>query len=225
MDRFRTGRPSRLLSQTSPDFKLVPQGEGELGVRLDRALTHCLARGGERRRTRPPRDPSRLRNTCVTGVAAAPDSDVYVFLDGDHSFLPGEMPRLLEPLRRGQADLVLGSRVLGYVEPGSMPPQQRFGNWLGALCLRRMYGAPVTDLGPYRAITRETLERLDMRERTFGWPIEMIAKAARRHARIVEVPISYHSRRAGKSKVSGTMQGSLLAGYHILSVIFRYARA
>ncbi|MCL4396569.1 MAG: glycosyltransferase family 2 protein [Chloroflexi bacterium] len=163
-------------------------------------------------------------NACATGVAAAPQADAFVFIDADLSFLPAEMPRLLEPLMAGRADLVLGSRTRGYIEPGSMPLQQRFGNWLGALCLRRMYGAPVTDLGLYRAVSRATLSSLDMREWTLGWPIEMIAKAARRHARIVEVPISYHSRRAGQSKVSGTVRGSLLAGYHILSVILRHAR-
>ncbi len=163
-------------------------------------------------------------NACAAGVAAAGDNNAFVFLDGDYSFLPSEMPRLIEPLDAGRADLVLGSRTRGHIAPGSMPPQQRFGNWLGARLLRALYGAPVTDLGPYRAITRELLSALNMREKTYGWPIEMIAKAARRHGRIVEVPISYHARRAGQSKVSGTVRGSLLAGYHILTVVFRYAR-
>ncbi len=162
---------------------------------------------------------------CAAGIAAASDSDVFVFIDGDYSFLPDEMPRLLAPLEERRADLVLGSRPRGYIEPGSMPPQQRFGNWLGALLLRVIYGVRVTDLGPYRAVTRDLLSRLDMREMTLGWHIEMIAKAARRHARIVEVPVSYRSRRAGKSKVSGTVRGTFLAGYHILSVVFKYARA
>jgi glycosyltransferase involved in cell wall biosynthesis len=162
---------------------------------------------------------------CAAGVAAAPDSDVLVFIDGDFSFLPSEMPTLLAPLRDGSADLVLGSRTLGHIAPGSMPPQQVFGNWLGARLLRILYGARVTDLGPYRAIRCDLLSRLDMREKTYGWPSEMMAKAARRHARIVEVPISCEPRRAGQSKVSGTVRGSLLAGYHILTVVFRYARA
>ena len=162
---------------------------------------------------------------CAAGIAAAHESAAFVFIDGDYSFLPSEMLRLLAPLEEGYADLVLGSRTLGYIEPGSMPPQQRFGNWLGACLLRMLYGARVTDLGPYRAITRELMSQLDMREMTLGWHIEMIAKAARRHARIVEVPVSYRSRRAGKSKVSGTVRGTLLAGYHIVSVVFKYARA
>lgn len=169
------------------------------------------------------REPRRgYGHACAAGVAAARGNDVFVFIDGDYSFLPSEMPALLAPLEQGRADLVLGSRTRGYIAPGSMPLQQRFGNWLGARLLRLLYGAPVTDLGPYRAITRDLLSTLEMREMTYGWHIEMIAKAARRHARIVEAPIRYEARRAGQSKVSGTVRGSLLAGYHILSVVFRY---
>ncbi len=163
-------------------------------------------------------------STDGTADAAARGNDVFVFIDGDYSFLPSEMPALLAPLEQGRADLVLGSRTRGYIAPGSMPPQQRLGNWLGARLLRLLYGTPVTDLGPYRAITRDLLSTLDMREMTYGWHIEMIAKAARRRARIVEVPISYRARRAGESKVSGTVRGSLLAGYYILAIVFRYAR-
>jgi hypothetical protein len=105
-----------------------------------------------------------------------------------------------------------------------MPLPQRFGNWLVARLMRRIYQLPLTDLGPYRAVRRDLLSSLDMREMTFGWPTEMIVKAARRGARIVEVPVSYRSRRAGRSKVSGTLRGTLLAGYTILRVTFRYRR-
>lgn len=159
---------------------------------------------------------------CNAGVEAAPEADVLVFLDGDHSFLPEELPRLLTPLNAGQADMVLGSRPLGQIEAGSMPPAQRFGNWLVARLMRWLYRLPVTDLGPYRAVRRELLATLDMREMTYGWPTEMMVKAARRHARIVEVPVSYRSRRTGQSKVSGTVRGTVLAGYRILSTTFRY---
>ena len=160
---------------------------------------------------------------CAAGCAAAdPGSGALVFLDGDFSFAPGEMPRLLAPLQAGIADLVLGSRARGSIERGSMPAPQRFGNWLVARLMQRMYGLPVTDLGPYRAVRRELLETLDMREMTFGWPTEMIVKAARRRARIVEAPVSYRSRRSGRSKVSGTVRGTLLAGYVILDTTFRY---
>lgn len=159
---------------------------------------------------------------CAAGVAAA-DADVIAFLDGDFNFSPAELTTVITPILTGRADLVLGSRVLGHIETGAMPPQQRFGNWLGATLLRVLYGLQVTDLGPYRAVRRDLLSSLNMREMTFGWHAEMTVKAARRKARIVEVPVSFHTRRAGKSKVSGTLRGTLLAGYYILGVTFRYA--
>ena len=159
---------------------------------------------------------------CAAGVAAA-EADVIAFLDGDFNFSPTELSIVITPIISGRADLVLGSRVLGHIEAGAMPPQQRFGNWLAASLMRLLYGIPVTDLGSYRAIRRDLLLSLNMREMTFGWPTEMAVKAARRKARIVEVPVSFHARRMGKSKVSGTLRGTLLAGYYILGVTFRYA--
>ena len=159
---------------------------------------------------------------CAAGVAAA-GADILVFLDGDFSSLPAEMPRLLTPIRQGQADLVLGSRVLGEILPGAMPSHQRFGNWLTAGLMRHLYTLSVTDLGPYRAIRRDLLLKLDMQEMTFGWPTEMMVKCARLHVPILEVPVSFTPRRAGQSKVSGTLRGSLLAAYHILRVTLRYA--
>ena len=182
--------------------------------------TAAAARGAGARVVAEPRPG--YGQACAAGVAAAPAADVYVFLDGDFSFLPDEVPALLGPLRDGSADLVLGSRALGHIEPGSMPAPQRFGNWLVARLMRRLYRLPLTDLGPYRAISRELLDTLAMRELTYGWPTEMIVKAARRRACIVEVPVSYRSRRAGRSKVSGTVKGTVLAGYAILSTTFRY---
>jgi glycosyltransferase involved in cell wall biosynthesis len=155
---------------------------------------------------------------CLSGVIEAAQADLLVFLDGDFSYLPAEIPRLLEPVLRGQADLVLGSRALGHVAPGAMPPQQRFGNWLAARLMRLLYDLPVTDLGPLRAVQRELVLSLDMRDMTYGWPTEMMVKAARLGARILEVPVGYHPRRAGRSKVSGTLRGVVLAGYHILKV-------
>jgi glycosyltransferase involved in cell wall biosynthesis len=160
---------------------------------------------------------------CAAGVAAAGGAELVVFIDGDGSFLPAELPALLAPLRAGRADLVLGSRPLGHIAPGAMPPQQRFGNWLAAGLMRLLYRMKVTDLGPYRAIRRDLLERLAMREMTYGWPTEMMVKAARRGARIAEVPVSFHPRRSGKSKVSGTLRGTLLAARYILGVTLRYA--
>ena len=159
---------------------------------------------------------------CAAGMHAVQEAELLVFLDGDFSFLPEEMPLLLSPIQAGQADLVLGSRKLGSIAPGSMPFQQRFGNWLTAGLVRVLYRVPITDLGPYRAIRRGLLEDLSMQEMTYGWPTEMIVKAAQHKARILEVPVSYHTRRAGQSKVSGTLRGTILAGYRILSVTFRH---
>ena len=159
---------------------------------------------------------------CAAGVAAA-TADILVFLDGDFSSLPAEMPRLLLPVQQGQADLVLGSRVLGEILPGAMPPHQRFGNWLTSALMSRLYGVAVTDLGPYRAIRRDLLRELHMQEMTFGWPTEMMVKCARLGVPILEVPVSFAPRRAGQSKVSGTLRGSVLAAYYILGVTLRYA--
>jgi glycosyltransferase involved in cell wall biosynthesis len=160
---------------------------------------------------------------CAAGVAEARDASVLVFLDGDYSFLPAELPVLLRPIQEGRADLVLGSRPLGHIAPGAMPPHQRIGNWLVARLMNLLYGLAITDLGPYRAVLSSVLARLDMREMTFGWPTEMIVKAAGQGVRIAEVPVSYHSRRAGQSKVSGTLRGTVLAAWYILSVTVRYA--
>ena len=160
---------------------------------------------------------------CAAGVAAAGGADILVFLDGDHSFSPAEMPRLIEPILNGDADLVIGSRPRGGIAPGAMPPHQEFGNWLVARLMNVLYGLRLTDLGPYRAIRRPLLEQLDMQEMTYGWPQEMLVKAARHGARIIEVPVSFRSRRSGKSKVSGTLRGTALAAYYIIGVTLRHA--
>ena len=160
---------------------------------------------------------------CAAGVAAAQDADVLVFLDADYSFDPRELPRVVGPILEGRADLVLGSRALGEA-PSATLPHQRFGNWLAARLMRWLYGLHVTDLGPFRAIRRDRLLALDMQEMTFGWPTEMMVKAARRGYRIIEVPVTYRTRAAGRSKVSGTVRGTILAGYYILGTTLRYAR-
>jgi len=160
---------------------------------------------------------------CAAGVAAAKDSDVLVFLDGDYSFSPADLPMLLTPIFEDRADLVLGSRESGQIEPGGMPIHQHFGNWLASRLMNILYGLSITDLGPYRAVRKELLNELNMKEMTYGWPTEMIVKAARRKARITEVPVHYRSRLFGQSKVSGTIRGTLLAGWHILGVTLRYA--
>ena len=163
---------------------------------------------------------------CLAGskVAIGQGATVIVYMDGDYSSLPAELPRLLQPLASNNADLVLGSRVLGHIAEGAMPPHQRFGNWLSSLVMNWLYKVDMTDLGPYRAIRADLLSELQMCEMTFGWPTEMTVKALKREARVVEVPVSWHQRRSGKSKVSGTLHGSILAAWHILSVILKYAR-
>jgi glycosyltransferase involved in cell wall biosynthesis len=162
-------------------------------------------------------------NACAAGVAAASDADVLVFLDGDGSFDPAQIAALIAPILANQADFVLGSRELGGIDRASMPLQQRWGNRLVAWLLHRLYGLHVTDVGPFRAIRRTALEMLDMREPTYGWPTEMVVKAARRNIKIVEVPTSYAARIGGKSKVGGTVRGSILAGYQMLALTLKYA--
>ena len=164
---------------------------------------------------------------CLAGMAHAFGGsksdwpDIVVFLDGDQSAFPEQMPELLAPLLRGQADLVIGSRALGEREKGSLLPQQRFGNWLAARLLNLRYGGQVTDLGPFRAITAPALLAIGMEDKTYGWTVEMQVKAARQGLRTVEVPVRYR-KRIGTSKVSGTVRGTLGAGYKILWTIFKY---
>jgi glycosyltransferase involved in cell wall biosynthesis len=157
---------------------------------------------------------------CAAGTAAA-KGDVVIFMDGDGSFVPGELPDLLAPLLRVEADLVLGSRMRrnGVV----MPSHQRLGNLLFAWLLRRRFGLTLTDLGPYRAIRRDLLLELNMREHTYGWPLEMIVKTARLGRPILEVPVTYRPRIAGQSKVGGTLRGSILTAYRFFLVTLRYA--
>lgn len=159
---------------------------------------------------------------CAAGAAVS-DGDVLVFMDGDGSFIPAELPNLVALLADGKADLVLGSRMLKNSGQIAMPTHQRFGNLLFAWLLRRRYGLALTDLGPYRAIRRELLLELNMQERTYGWPLEMIIKTARLRKPIVEVPVNYRPRFAGQSKVGGTLRGSILTGYRFLSVMLRYS--
>lgn len=160
---------------------------------------------------------------CAAGVAAAGQADVVLFLDGDYSFLPSDLPLLLAPILEGKADFVIGSREMGYIAPGAMPSHQRFGNWLVSRLMNAIYGLSITDLGPYRAIRRQVLIEFNMHEMTYGWPTEMMVKAVRRGVRIMEVPVTYQSRRSGHSKVSGTLRGTIFAAWFILRVTLRYA--
>lgn len=160
---------------------------------------------------------------CLAGMAyLAPETDIVVFMDADASDVPAEASRLLEPILRDGADLVMGSRVLGNAAPGALTPQQRFGNWLATRLIRLLHDFAYTDLGPFRAIRFESLRRLGMRDRGHGWTVEMQIRALHVGLRVCEVPVSYR-KRIGRSKISGTVRGSLLAGAKILWTIFRLA--
>ena len=159
---------------------------------------------------------------CLAGMAALKNPDVVVFLDGDYSDHPDELPQLVAPIAENRADLTIGSRVLGRRERGALTPQARLGNALATVLIRALFGVRFTDLGPFRAIRYQRLLQLDMADRDYGWTVEMQVKAARRGLRCCEIPVSYR-RRIGVSKISGTVIGSIKAGYKILWTIFRYA--
>ena len=158
---------------------------------------------------------------CLRGLSALSSTDIVVFLGGDYSDFPEEMPTLYEPIETGVADLVIGSRVLGQREKGALLPQARFGNWLSTRLIRWLFGVSFTDLGPFRAIDYKALKRLEMCDRDFGWTVEMQVKAARLRLRCMEVPVRYR-KRIGTSKISGTVSGSVRAGHKILWTIFRH---
>ncbi|MEM7659807.1 MAG: glycosyltransferase family 2 protein [Bacteroidota bacterium] len=165
-------------------------------------------------------------SACLKGmayIAAKPKADqpdIVVFLDGDYSDYPGEMTDLIAPVVEKDMDLVIGSRELGDRERGAMMPQQIFGNWLATTLIRWLYGVRFTDLGPFRAVKYESLLAIDMQDTTFGWTVEMQVKAAKLNLNCTEVPVDYRQR-IGVSKVTGTIKGSIMAGYKILWTIFK----
>ncbi|MEL7058412.1 MAG: glycosyltransferase family 2 protein [Acidobacteriota bacterium] len=166
-------------------------------------------------------------SACLAGLGHLRDTgapDIVVFLDADYSDHPDELGQVVAPILSGEADLVIGSRLLGRREPGALLPQARVGNVIACTLIRCLYGHRYTDLGPFRAIRWSALERLDMRDPDFGWTAEMQVKAVRLSLRVVEVPVSYR-RRVGVSKITGTVRGSVLAGIKILTTVARYARA
>lgn len=159
---------------------------------------------------------------CLRGMAAASGHDIFVFMDGDYSDRGNEMHLLVDPIAKGLADMVIGSRTLGSAETGSLTPQQRWGNWLACSLIRLFWGARYSDLGPYRAIAADSLKTIDMQDRGFGWTVEMQLKAIQHGLRWREVPVSYFNR-IGASKISGTVRGTILAGHAIIGTILRNA--
>jgi len=158
---------------------------------------------------------------CLTGLAHTNKPDVIVFLDGDYSDRPSELPVLLAPIIDGRADITLGSRLSRQGGSRALPAHQVFGNRLAARMINALYGTAITDLGPFRAARAEVLRALALEETTYGWAVEMIVKGASAGFRVVDVPVSYHPR-IGKSKIGGTLKGTVGAAWFILSLIVRY---
>ena len=164
-------------------------------------------------------------SACLAGLGWLREHgppEVVAFLDADYSDYPEELPRLVAPIGRGEADLVIGSRILGKREPGALLPQARAGNLVACLLIRLLYRHRYTDLGPFRAVRWEALERLRMADPDFGWTAEMQVKALKAGLRVTEVPVSYR-RRTGVSKITGTVKGTILAGYKILWTVLRHS--
>ena len=158
---------------------------------------------------------------CLTGLEQLSESDIVVFLDGDYSDRPAELPSLVEPIVNGRADVVIGSRLAGKRTPGALPWHSVAGNWTAAALIRLLYGVRITDLGPFRAARARVIRSLALRETSYGWAVELILRGALAGARVVEVPVSYHPR-IGRSKITGTLSGSLGAAWYIFSRIFQY---
>jgi glycosyltransferase involved in cell wall biosynthesis len=150
------------------------------------------------------------------------DGDIIVFLDGDYSDYPEELTSLVAPIEKGNYDLVIGTRNNPLLQKGALTPQQRFGNALATRLMALFYGGKFTDLGPFRAISFEALDRLNMQDKTYGWTVEMQLKALKYKLKYTEIPVNYRPR-IGESKVSGTLKGTIMAGYKILGWIFIYA--
>lgn len=160
---------------------------------------------------------------CLRGLSAVRGGDIIVFLDGDYSDFPEDIHKLVDPIAEGLADFVLGSRSLGQVAKGALTPAQIFGNWLACRLMKLIWNTSYTDLGPFRAVEAGLLERLSMTDTTYGWTIEMQIKAHVIGARIREVPVRYRQR-VGVSKISGTLTGTIKAGYKILATIYKYRK-
>ncbi len=162
-------------------------------------------------------------SACLAGLRFIADDppDVVAFVDGDYSDHPEQLPLLIDPIARGEADFVIGSRMLKPQPAGALLPQAIFGNKLACFLIRILFGHRYTDLGPFRAIRWNALQRLNMRDKNFGWTVEMQIKAVQQKLQTLEVPVDYRPR-IGKSKITGTISGTVRAGYKIILTIFRH---
>jgi glycosyltransferase involved in cell wall biosynthesis len=199
--------PSDLITEVIVVDSNSNDGTPENAARMGARVLHESRRGYGR--------------ACLTGLAAANSPDIVVFLDGDYSDRPSELPLLLGPIIQGDADITLGSRLGGQRIRAALPWHQVFGNRLAAGLIRHLYGLKITDLGPFRAARAEVIRALALEETTYGWAVEMILKGALNGFRVVEVPVTYYPR-IGKSKISGTLKGTVGAAWFILSLTVRY---
>ena len=202
----------------------LPRAMVDQVIVVDNGSTDATAARAQQAGAVVVREPRRgYGRACLTGLAAlARDIDTVAFLDADHADYAEELPLVLAPLVDGRADLVIGTRTADRAARSALTPQQRAGNALACWMVQQLWNVRYTDLGPLRAIRRQALERLAMRDRGFGWTVEMQVKAAQRGLRIVEVPVHYRPR-IGRSKISGTVGGTVRAGWGILTTILRYA--
>ena len=191
---------------------------------VDNGSTDCTAERAREAGARVVAAPRGYGRACAAGVRAlAPECDIAVFLDGDGSDVPALMNQLVDPIARGTRDFVIGSRTRGQRQPGSMNFQQILSGRIAGLIVRLLYGVRYTDMCPFRAIRRDALAELDMREQTYGWNLEMQMKAARAGLRILEIPVNHRRRAGGESKVSGTLRGTFVAGARIMATLVRVA--
>ncbi len=204
-------------------LRAIPEGLFQVVIVADNGSTDRTAEVARAGGAMVVREPERgYGAACLKALAAlSAGIDVVVFMQADMSEDPAEARRLMEPIARGEADLVLGSRTLGAAEPGALLPHQVCGNWLATALIRLLYGHRYSDIGGFRAIRREALERLRMQERNYGWTIEMQVRALEEGLRVVEAPVAYRRRAAGVNKVSGNLRASLRAGGVILGTVLR----
>jgi len=207
ISRVLADLPANLVNEVLVVDSNSTDGTPEIAAKMGACVVHEPRRGYGR--------------ACLTGLACADAPDVVVFLDGDYSDRPSELPILLAPIIEGLADITLGSRLQGRRSAGALPWHQVLGNRLAASLIRLLYGLEISDLGPFRAGRADVLRALALEETTYGWAVEMILKGALAGYRVVEVPVSYYPR-IGKSKISGTLKGTVGAAWFILSLIVRY---
>ena len=207
ISRVLADLPADLVTEVLVVDSNSTDGTPEIAAKMGARVVHEPQRGYGR--------------ACLKGLAIADAPDVVVFLDGDYSDRPAELPLLLAPITEGRADITLGSRLGKQRMVGALPWHAVFGNWLAASLIKLLYGVRISDLGPFRAARADVLRELALEEATYGWAVEMILKGALKGFRIVEVPVSYYPR-IGKSKISGTVRGTLGAAWFILSRIVRY---